>query len=175
MTYKQEFLLSQPVVNGWTLTGERRYTEATRGLLARCNNCGFETPFGSLNKYLNNSRRCRSCEFYCEEEKALRTHQSVYKHGALKRNLEWSIDFDEFSALVKNTCHYCGDQPVQRIGGGKWDFAGIDRIDNRIGYRLDNLRPCCRICNVAKNNMSEKEWMRKIMQWNDYLSRENTF
>lgn len=175
MTYTREFLLSQPRVSNWQLNGDRRQTAAARGLVAVCCGCGYETSFSTLARFLNNVRRCRECGYYTEEEAALRKHQSTYMHGAKKRLLDWGISFEEFSSIVKNVCYYCGEQPKQRLAGKVWNFAGIDRIDNSLGYRIDNLRPCCRTCNVAKNNLSEEEWKTKISQWMSYLDRENGF
>lgn len=42
---------------------------------------------------------------------------------------------------------------------------GIDRIDNNKGYTIDNVVPCCKMCNQAKNDYTLQEfqdWVEKI-------------
>jgi hypothetical protein len=35
----------------------------------------------------------------------------------------------------------------------------LDRIDNNKTYLKDNVVPCCKRCNVAKNNMTQTEFI----------------
>jgi deoxycytidylate deaminase len=46
-------------------------------------------------------------------------------------------------------CIYCGKQITT---------AGIDRIDNNVGYTIDNCVACCRVCNWMKMQMDVDEW-----------------
>ncbi len=50
-----------------------------------------------------------------------------------------------------NTC-------ASRHSNGDFVYNGIDRLDNALGYTLDNCVPCCKRCNQAKNNMGLKEF-----------------
>lgn len=91
-------------------------------------------------------------------EVVLRTHLATYKRSAKKRSHVWDIPEKEFRSLVAQPCFYCGYTPDTRING-------LDRIDNVKGYTLENCRTCCKICNYAKNTMSEKEffdWVRRV-------------
>jgi len=43
-----------------------------------------------------------------------------------------------------------------------YTYTGIDRVDNKKGYVVDNVVSCCTICNRVKNNMSYidfKKWI----------------
>ena len=65
---------------------------------------------------------------------------------------EVGIEFAEYVQLVlPNQCHYCGTS-LPETG------SGLDRIDPMKGYTLNNVRPCCDMCNTAKNDCTEEEF-----------------
>jgi len=43
--------------------------------------------------------------------------------------------------------------------GHDFIYNGLDRIDSKAEYTIDNVVACCRRCNVAKNDMSAQEFM----------------
>lgn len=75
--------------------------------------------------------------------------------NAGKRDLEWTIGFDEYNALYDNPCHYCN-----RYIDGKG--TGLDRIDNTKGYSLDNVLRCCWKCNRIRGDLLSVEEMEKV-------------
>lgn len=92
-----------------------------------------------------------------------RTDQARYRallKGAVKRGLEVSLTADEYYTLHSDPCFYCGDS-LPETG------HGIDRKDSSVGYTRSNCRPCCTICNIAKNNMSENEFKEWIVRTHD--------
>jgi len=68
---------------------------------------------------------------------------SQFKSSANKRKLEVCISKEEYTNLVSQKCHYCDSVTA----------IGIDRVDNSIGYRLDNCVPACNLCNLTRNNL----------------------
>lgn len=78
-------------------------------------------------------------------EKRLIEMERSYRDGAKRRGHEWKISSDVFREIVAQRCFYCNFIKV---------FNGIDRVDNGKGYVVDNLVPCCAICNKAKSTMS---------------------
>lgn len=68
--------------------------------------------------------------------------------GAAKRDYVFEITFEDFTGLISNICYYCN----------RGEYVGVDRIDNSIGYVLDNCRPCCKHCNHAKRDMTEDQF-----------------
>jgi hypothetical protein len=69
---------------------------------------------------------------------------------AKERGLVWEISFEEFSKLVQKKCHYCTtDLNVP----GSLQGVGLDRMDSKKGYLLDNVVTCCGFCNKLKNNL----------------------
>lgn len=78
----------------------------------------------------------------------------TYKRSASLRNLPFSLTIDEFKLLITSDCYYCGSKPSNLYNKTYYKMAynGIDRKDNNVGYTIDNCVPCCKMCNIAKNN-----------------------
>ena len=91
---------------------------------------------------------------------------TVYKHGAKNRNKEFDLTFEIFKDLVTKNCHYCGDPPQEKFTRAgktkKIKLNGIDRLDNKKGYTIDNSVPCCTVCNRMKLNSSVDDFFNKI-------------
>jgi hypothetical protein len=78
-----------------------------------------------------------------------------YKYYAEKRNIKWSLSFDEFMSFWQKPCYYCGDSI---------NTVGLDRIDNKLGYIINNVVSCCEFCNIAKNNNDVKTFIDKCIK-----------
>jgi 5-methylcytosine-specific restriction endonuclease McrA len=114
----------------------------------------------------------------------------VYRNTASKHGRRWEISFTEFLALTARDCTYCGVPPAQvatpyvtrrgevrNSANPTWASAvvftynGIDRVDSSVGYVLSNCVPCCRVCNVAKSDMSSdafEGWIDRIARNRGY-------
>lgn len=68
-----------------------------------------------------------------------------YKDAAKTREIPFKISLKEFESFWLKPCWYC-NAPIKTIG--------LDRINNRKGYTLSNLVPCCKFCNIAKHDLS---------------------
>lgn len=67
-------------------------------------------------------------------------------------------------------CHYCGAPPSgrQKQVRSVYVYTGVDRKDNDAGYTIENVVPCCGICNHAKHTMSYEAflaWLRRVAQY----------
>jgi hypothetical protein len=77
--------------------------------------------------------------------------------------------FQEFCESAQNArCHYC-HEPLIYLRHSKTDNKGrymrvnMDRVDNEKGYVLDNIVPCCKVCNLSRNCYhSSSEWFRLL-------------
>ncbi len=58
------------------------------------------------------------------------------------------ITFEQFSHLLTLPCAYCGGECTSSTG------YSLDRKDNAKGYLLENVAPCCTLCNKMKTD----EW-----------------
>lgn len=91
---------------------------------------------------------------------------SYYKRNAEKRDIEFKLSEKDCIDLMKQSCHYCGREPFNKLKAknsyGEFVFNGIDRIDNTKGYESDNVVPCCKHCNSMKKDLTTEEFLNII-------------
>lgn len=93
---------------------------------------------------------------------------NTYKNQARRREYEWKLSLEEFREIIKENCYYCGIEPLQKIivpnisGERVLLYNGIDRVNNTIGYTMDNIVPACGTCNIAKKKLSLEEFVKWI-------------
>ena len=91
--------------------------------------------------------------------------------GAKSRNYNFELTKEEFYILLEQNCYYCGAKPQNQSNvyvSGNLKYSGIDRKDNTLGYTSINSVPCCKRCNVAKNDMTMQEfheWIRRVYDY----------
>ena len=119
------------------------------------------------------------------KDASFRAKAANYKAMSKKRNIEFKLSIDETITFLKDNCKYCNRPPsnyynVRNNGknlnkknyaiNNSDDFGiyynGIDRIDNKIGYIIENCVTCCNVCNTAKLNLTLDEF--KIWIYNVY-------
>lgn len=175
-------------------------TKRNMGRIWRCLcDCGQETLVsrGHLHDTDQNvSKSVRSCGCLATEirkqrghalkpsrpsgEASLRSFYGLYRRNAQIRNLDFDLSEDDFRRLTSQCCYYCGALPSKEVGrnayNGKYVCNGIDRIDNTLGYTLDNVRPCCTFCNYLKGVLSESDFLgiaKHMSKIADNLSLDN--
>lgn len=82
----------------------------------------------------------------------------VYRWRAQKKKLDFQLTFEKYYQFIKTPCHYCGGFTKNKSKRNRYGHNGVDRIDNRVGYRLENCVACCAICNKAKSNLLLEEF-----------------
>jgi hypothetical protein len=75
---------------------------------------------------------------------------------ARRIGIGWTIEKTDYFELIKKSCSYCGG-PLPTAG------AGLDRLDNGLGYHLNNVVPCCTICNLSRRNHFTPEEMKRFI------------
>lgn len=81
------------------------------------------------------------------------------KRGSADRNLDWNLTFEEFMTFWGKPCHYCGDE-IKTIG--------LDRVDNKKGYTLENVVSCCSGCNFQKGTLSKEVFIKQCKKIAQY-------
>ena len=75
---------------------------------------------------------------------------------AKERLLSFELSIEQFEYVTKQNCYICGKENTEIHKNG------IDRLDNDIGYILENCRPCCTECNFMKGIYSYDVFIEKL-------------
>lgn len=148
--------------------------------------CGCSTQGSSMcdceTLKLVRSHRLLSGEVkYCGGKRTLPEGESrfqfillMYKTQAKKRGHDFDLSSEEIKSLMASNCFYCGNPPsnVSKSGGTDGDFvySGIDRVDNSIGYTVDNCVSCCHTCNLMKRGLSKDKFVSQVHKISEMFS-----
>lgn len=119
--------------------------------------CGFE---GCQNITNNNREYCQNCysKIKMRQYQNQPNHRfSIAKKNAKKRKIIWNLDKDVYFNLINNPCYYCNN--IYTNCG-----VGLDRIDNSLGYEITNVIPCCKFCNMLRNDLLTVEETKLIIE-----------
>lgn len=100
-----------------------------------------------------------------------------YMSRAKKKELEFTLNEQEFRELTSSNCHYCQKPPRQnnnrKHSNPKYKdkmrfkidyiYNGVDRINSDLGYTKNNCVPCCGDCNLIKNDILSYEEMKVVI------------
>lgn len=78
-----------------------------------------------------------------------------YKNSARELGREFTLTKEQFLSFWDKPCTYCGES-IEGIG--------IDRIDNEIGYIIENCTSCCITCNNMKRTLTQEIFIKKCNQ-----------
>lgn len=94
---------------------------------------------------------------------------STYRGNAKNKGHVFELTAGQTFALFAQDCFYCGAPPsrtsTHRKHRGAFTYNGIDRLDNNVGYTVDNTVPCCTECNFKKGKQHVKEftdWVERV-------------
>lgn len=107
-----------------------------------------------------------------------------YVKGAKKRNLEFNINIELFKELTQKPCYYCGftgrnivtsylrsytsNKKDPRRSNMTINANGLDRKNNKEGYDINNIVPCCTDCNFLKGKFDMDVFLQLIYKINDF-------
>lgn len=81
-----------------------------------------------------------------------------YKKDAAKRSKEFVLTLGQFTMIIAEPCHYCGDT----------GYRGLDRLDSKIGYTRTNVVSCCSMCNLMKQRFSKEAFLKQCQRINSF-------
>lgn len=117
--------------------------------MKKCNNCREEKKLDGFYKnkaYKDGySNICKDCQ-----NKQCKKYKEKYRNTNLKIGIK--------------TCSYCGSN-IKTIG--------LDRVDSKNGYGLNNLITCCLPCNRTKMDLTQKDFLNKVKQIHNNLQLDN--
>ena len=147
--------IRQRLRNGWeiedALSRSLRVKSHWNGDQRFCTIC---KTYKSQNEF---SRRGSGTSGWCKKcagkkIRVPRNRFSMARSSAKKSGHSFDLSFDQWFELVKKSCIYCGGR-LPDAG------SGLDRKDNAREYTIDNVVPCCTICNKTKSNVFTYEEM----------------
>lgn len=98
-----------------------------------------------------------------------RTYKTYIKNSE-RRGISFDLTIEQAEVFFQGNCYYCGVKPSNvyrktEIDSGDYTYNGIDRVDSNSGYSASNCVSCCKYCNFAKLNRTQKEFT----EWVDRL------
>jgi len=151
--------------------------------LCRCE-CGKETVVVGADLRNGHTKSCGCLNRELTKDKlrlsyglsSMRNAMWNYKNNAKNKGYVFELTEEQFAEITKKDCFYCGAKPSNIYKNhdsyGEYVYNGIDRIDNTRGYTIDNVVPCCKICNYKKGALTLQEFMEWIEKvYNTWLAR----
>lgn len=138
--------------------------------LCRCV-CGVEKVMMNRNLKYSRPSSCGCRGASLSNSAQINSIYSDYKNRANKKELEFDMSLSKFEELIQKGCHYCGTEKSnsKTTSRNTFKYNGLDRIDSSKGYTLDNVVPCCSICNIAKSSLSQSDFIEHIKRIYNYL------
>lgn len=128
-------------------------------LYKQCFRCKRMLPISNFYKCKSNfdgySSECNQCQHESKENR-----YNIYKKNAKKRNIEFHLSKEEFYSITSKPCNYCGGYSRVDLNGDAYN--GVDRIDSNKDYTIDNVVPCCDVCNKMKLDYSTDFFLNHI-------------
>jgi hypothetical protein len=121
----------------------------------------FERPEETL--YRDNPNRnpltniCLKCFLRLRQKKSKNAYSifKSYQDGASLINLDFPIVYEDYLLWKDENCFNCGLKDI------KLPSIGLDRVKNLKGYLIDNIVPCCSICNIRKLSQDPLSFIEK--------------
>lgn len=118
-------------------------------------------------------KSCQDCKGIISrkssEEITWKNHYGMVKSRKAAKEKGFNLSLQQFIEISKRNCYYCGASPTPTNGHRSWskqiNTNGLDRVDPSMGYLLSNVVPCCKDCNIAKLDKTEKDfilWLKRV-------------
>lgn len=153
-----------------------KWNRQRKAWLCGCD-CGGETYARAWALKTGRHRRCSCGQTISRPHRRLpdnlgakREIMRLYQKAAKKRGYSFELNEEKFIQLLEQPCWYCKTKPSMVLNyynhakDRGFRHSGVDRVNNNIGYTVDNSVPCCKICNNAKSTLSLEEWKTWIKQ-----------
>ena len=142
-----------------------------------CKHCDRDLPLYMFTKDRNKkdglSFYCKDCMFEYAK-KYRKTAAGIYISAKYQRRNKKPFaltrkEFYNWYEKQPKKCHYCWlpESELENIDDpqlNRMSRLGLDCVDNKKGYLIDNIVLCCLRCNFIKNDLLDYEAMKDIGQ-----------
>lgn len=129
-----------------------------------CRWCGRESKIDRFRSRY--SKICMDCYKEHTHKKARQPNSKFLRleYTARKLGVEMDITRKDYLLFQDCDCVYCGLPVTGRssVDAQKNTGSGLDRVDPKKGYTLDNVVPSCFLCNRTKSDWFTHEEMKVI-------------
>jgi len=119
-----------------------------------------------------------------------RTAKKVWGRKGRNNYSDGDLTFEKWIGLTQLPCHYCGKcsqesnvynaykrndikkTSLDNIMDGEFRYNGLDRIDSSLPHNINNVVPCCKICNSAKMATSYDDFLEWIKLVYNHISNK---
>lgn len=140
----------------------------------------FEVRGDYLTGNAMRSCGCMHAETKAEASQKMRVYDTYSERSARhiwgKEYRDGGLTFEQFYELSQKNCFYCGAAPSSISNPHKNDenssqkakdegdfvYNGLDRMNNDYKHTLENVVPCCKICNLTKGIMNMEDFEKFI-------------
>lgn len=137
-------------------------SQNTYGLCPQCSKPARNRKYYERNKEFvtecNKQYKKRNAEKYYAYSRRPDNRWKSAASTAKRRGLVWQIDFESWQKIIAQGCYYCASTLSDGAG------SGLDRIDNTLGYFLENVLPCCGDCNATRMDRYSVEETKVMIQ-----------
>lgn len=138
--------------------------------MKKCSNCLTTKETGSFWKskkskdgYHTRCKDCMSLKRKSWESKVDYIFEK-YQRDAKRRGVSFALDKSDFYTFKNASCYYCGEI---------LDKVRLDRIDNDLGYLINNVVSCCSICNRFKSSLTQEKFLEHAIKIGLYQGKKN--
>lgn len=150
---------------------EKRSKNKTIYWQVECIDC--KNQFEIMGSNIRETNICECKRILDFGESACNKLYKYYISRSKRCSISFDLSFDWFKNLTSKNCFYCNDIPKMKFkvtrGNGYYLYNSLDRVDNNKGYELDNVVPCCDMCNRAKLDYTIdefKQWVKRLFNNN---------
>lgn len=149
--------------------GRGKHRREKKAFLCRCI-CGIEKVILERSLIIGASKSCNAGLCRGKNTPQISSAKQLWSSGGYKKE---GLPFDIFYQCSQMNCCYCGRAPSNsrtsdrsKLDEHRFIYNGLDRLDSTKRHAIDNIVPCCWICNRAKNK-------RSIIDFNKWLTAIN--
>lgn len=178
------------IYNGIDRIDSNKY-HTTDNIVPCCYDCNRAKNNRSIQDFLNWIHRLKITNF-----KPFNIQNIILPKSSLATSIkcifynhknDTDLTIEEYYSISQMNCFYCEGLPNNEFNRAKTDkksskqakmngnyiYNGIDRIDSSLPHNKNNVVPCCKYCNFAKNKLTLSEFQSWILQIQNFQNKKS--